>query len=145
MSQAQPGLQTGSTLMSATALTELVTALAVVGAALVGFNALVGKGPRGTVWIVAACVLTWASMLPFALRDPDGLPFSHRVELIFAVLQLCGIVGVVIGVLDALVRRANTERHAIAEWIVRQPLLWGIVFVVNFFALLFQGAFHSPL
>src|SRR3954454_3929742 len=131
--------------MSAMAMTELVVALAVVGAALLAFNALVGKGPRGTVWLVAACVCTWASMLPLAFRDPDGLPLGHRVDLIVAVLRLCGIVGLVIGVIDALQKRVNFDRHAIAEWALPQPLLWGLVFVVNFFALLFQGAFNSPL
>src|SRR3954452_11199575 len=131
--------------MSAMAMTELVVALAVVGAALLAFNALVAKGPRGTVWLIAACVCTWASMLPLAFRDPDGLPPGHRVDLIVAVLRLCGIVGLVIGVIDALQKRVNFDRHAIAEWALRQPLLWGLVFVVNFFALLFQGAFNSPL
>src|SRR5689334_6192566 len=114
--------------MSAMAMTELVTGLAVVGAALVAFNALVGKGPRGTVWLVAACVFTWASMLPIALRDPDGLPLGHRVDLIVAVLRLCGIVGVAIGAIDAIQKRISFDRHAIAEWALRQPLLWGLVF-----------------
>src|SRR3954447_614450 len=131
--------------MSAMAMTELVVALAAVGAALLAFNALVGKGPRGTVWLIAASVCTWASMLPLAFRDPDGLPLGHRVDLVVAVLRLCGIVGLVIGIIDALQKRDSFERHAVAERALRQPLLWGIVFVVNFFALLFQGAFNSPL
>ena len=63
--------------MNAIGIIELVVGLSVVAAALAGFNALVGKGPRGTVWLVAASVLTWASMLPFAFRDPDGEPLSH--------------------------------------------------------------------
>ena len=53
-------------LMNAIGMIELVVALAVVASALAAFNALVGKGPRGTVWMVAACVFTWASMLPIA-------------------------------------------------------------------------------
>ena len=42
-------------------------------------------------------------------------------------------------------QRKTHERHPIAELIVRQPFVWGAVFVINFFALLYQGAFHSPL
>ena len=68
--------------MNAIGMIELVVALAVVAAALVAFNALVGKGPRGTVWIVAAAVFTWASMLPVAFRDPDGWPLSRELDLI---------------------------------------------------------------
>ena len=64
--------------MNAIGMIELVVALAVVAAALAAFNALVGKGPRGTVWILAASVFTWASMLPVAFRDPDGGPLSRE-------------------------------------------------------------------
>jgi biopolymer transport protein ExbB/TolQ len=131
--------------MNAIAIVELGIALAVVAAALFAFNALVGKGPRGTVWIVAAAVFTWASLLPIALRDPDGEPLARHLDLIISVLRLCGVVGFVVGIIDALQRRTSDERHEVAEWVVGQPLVWGIVFAVNFFALLFQGAFHSPL
>lgn len=131
--------------MNAIALTELGIALAVVAAALAAFNALVGKGPRGTVWILAACLFTWASMLPIALGDPDGIPLARELDLIIAVLRMCGVVGLVVGIIDALQQRTTYERHTIAESVVGQPLVWGIVFVVNFFALLYQGAFHSPL
>jgi biopolymer transport protein ExbB/TolQ len=131
--------------MNAIAITELGVALAVVAAALVAFNALVGKGPRGTVWIVSAAILTLASMLPIALQGPDHLPLARGLDLMIAVLRLCGIAGIIVGVLDAVQQRSSEERHPIAEWIVRQPLVWGVIFVVNFFALLYQGAFNSPL
>jgi hypothetical protein len=131
--------------MNAMAMMELGVALAVVAAALAAFNALVGKGPRGTVWIVAAAILTWASMLPLALRDPDGAPLARQLDLIISVLRLCGLVGIVVGIIDALNARETDNRYPIAETIVRQPLVWGTVFVVNFFALLNQGAFRSPL
>ena len=131
--------------MNAIELTELGLALAAVAAALVAFNALVGKGPRGTVWILAACLFTWASMLPIALADPDGLPLGRELDLIVVVLRLCAVAGGVIGIVDALQQRTSRERHAIAESILRQPLVWGVVFVANFFGLLYQGAFHSPL
>src|SRR5262249_42767222 len=93
----------------------------------------------------AACVLTWASMLPVAFRNADGLPLSPRLDLVVAVLRLCGIAGLVTGIVDALQQRTEHDRHRIAETIIRQPVVWGSVFVINFFALLYQGAFHSPL
>jgi hypothetical protein len=74
-------------LMNAIGIIELVVALAAVASALAAFNALVGKGPRGTVWLVAASVFTWASMLPVAFRDPDGGPLPRQIELIVIVLK----------------------------------------------------------
>src|SRR2546421_10617295 len=112
--------------MNAMGLIELGVAMAVVAAALAAFNALLGKGPRGTVWIVAACLFTWASMLPIALRDPDGLPLGRNLDLIIAVLRLCGVVGGVVGIIDALQQRTTYQRHAIAEAVLRQPLVWGL-------------------
>lgn len=131
--------------MNAIAMIELGIALAVVASALMAFNALVGKGPRGTVWIVAAALFTWASFLPFVLGDADGSPLARELDLIVAVLRICGIVGLVIGIVDVLQQRTSLERHGVAESVVRQPLVWGVIFAVNFFALLYQGAFHSPL
>ncbi len=131
--------------MNAMGMMELVIALAVVAGALAAFNALVGKGPRGTVWLVAAAIFTWAAMLPMGLRDPDGLPLPREIDLLIAVLRMCGAVGLVVGVVDAFQKRTSLERHPIAEFVVRQPLTWGVIVVINFFALLFQGAFHSPL
>jgi biopolymer transport protein ExbB/TolQ len=132
-------------LMNALGMIELVVALAVVASALAAFNSLVGKGPRGTVWLVAASVFTWASMLPVAFRDPDGGPLPRQIDLLVIVLRLCGGIGLITGVVDAWRQRESQERHPIAETLVRQPFVWGAVFVINFFALLFQGAFHSPL
>lgn len=131
--------------MDATSFIQLGLALAVVAGALAGFNALVGKGPRGTVWIIAACLLTWAAMLPFVLRDPDNLTMSRQWDLIVSVLRLCGAVGVVVGIIDLLQQRTSRERHPIAELILRQPVVWGACACVNFFALLLQGTIHSPL
>src|SRR3954463_2456277 len=132
-------------LMNALGMIELVVALAVVASALAAFNALVGKGPRGTVWLVAASVFTWASMLPVAFRDPGGGPLARQGDLLCIVLRLCGGIGFILGTVDAWRQRQSQERHPIAETLVRQPFVWGGVFVINFFALLFQGAFHSPL
>src|SRR3954447_27037848 len=132
-------------LMNALGMIELVVALAVVASALAAFNALVGKGPRGTVWLVAASVFTWASMLPVAFRDPDGGPLPRQIDLLVIVLRLCGGIGLITGVVDAWRQRQSQERHPIAETLVRQPFVWGAVFVINFFAQLFQGTFHSPL
>ncbi len=131
--------------MNALGMIELGVALAVVAATLVAFNVLVGKGPRGTVWIAAAAVFTWASMLPVALRDPDGGPLAHGLDVVVAVLRLCGVVGFLVGVVDALQQRKSQDRHPIADSIVRQPVVWGALFSINFYALLYQGAFSSPL
>lgn len=131
--------------MNAIGIMELGIALAVVAAALVGFNSLVGKGPRGTVWLLAAAIFTWASMLPIALRDPDGLPLSRHLDLIIAVVRLCAAVGFIVGIVDALQKRMFHERDPIAAKAIRQPAVWGVILVVNFFALLYGGAFHSPL
>jgi biopolymer transport protein ExbB/TolQ/ElaB/YqjD/DUF883 family membrane-anchored ribosome-binding protein len=133
----------GTDAMNATAIMELGIALTVVAAALAAFNALVGKGPRGTVWLVTAAVLTWTSVLPVAMCGKDHLPLSREIDLIIAVLRLCGAAGIVVGLIDAVQQRAN-EPHPIAEFIVRQPVVWGVVCAGNFFYLLFQDAFHSP-
>jgi hypothetical protein len=87
--------------MNAMGLIELVVALAVVAAALFAFNAIVGKGPRGTVWLVAAAVFTWASMLPIGFRDADGAPLSRELSLLVDVLRMCGAVGFIVGIMDA--------------------------------------------
>jgi biopolymer transport protein ExbB/TolQ len=131
--------------MNAIGMIELVVALAVVAAALFAFNAIVGKGPRGTVWLVAAAVVTWASMLPIGFRDPDGAPLGRELSLLVDVLRMCGAVGFIVGIMDAWQQRKSLERHPVADALVRHPLVWGAIFVINFFALLFQGAFHSPL
>ncbi len=131
--------------MNAIGMIELVVALAVVASALAAFNALVGKGPRGTVLLVAACVFTWSSALPGFLTESDSWQLSKSVVLMIEVLQLCGIVGFIVGIVDALQKRTNHGQHSIAEYFVRQPLVWGAVFYCNFFGLLYQGVFHSPL
>ncbi|HEX5471447.1 MAG TPA: MotA/TolQ/ExbB proton channel family protein, partial [Lacipirellulaceae bacterium] len=131
--------------MNATGIMELMVALAIVAGALAAFNKLVGKSPRGTLWLLSAAILTWASMLPMGLRDPDGLPLPHQIDLLVAVLRMCGAVGLVVGFIDLFQRRESDERHPLAQFVVKQPLVWGVIVVINFFALLFQGAFHSPL
>ncbi len=131
--------------MNATGMIELVVGLGVVATVLAAFNALVGKGPRGTVWLLAASVLTWASMLPFGFLDSDGGPLPHRIELLVAVLRMCGVAGIVVGVVDAWQERRRQGEHRLAETLIWQPFLWGAIFAINFFALLFQGVFHSPL
>jgi biopolymer transport protein ExbB/TolQ len=131
--------------MDVNALTQLGFALAVVAAALLGFNALVGKGPRGTLWILSACVFTWSSMLPFVLRDPDDLSLSQGYDLFISVLRMCAVAGAAVGIFDIFQRRTSRERHPFAELVLRQPVVWGLAIGTNFFALLFQGAINSPL
>ncbi len=106
---------------------------------------LVGKGPRGTLWMVSACLFTWSSMLPFVLRDPDDLSLSQNCDLLISVLRLCGLVGVAVGIFELLQKRTSHDRHPLAEFILRQPVVWGVVVSVNFFALLFQGTINSAL
>lgn len=131
--------------MNAIAMLELGGALAVVAAALWAFNKLVGKGPRGTVWIVAAAVFTSSSVLPGFLSDDGERTIARPVELLIEVLFACGVVGLAIGVVDAMQQRTELGRHKIAELFLKQPFVWGAVLYVNFYALLYQGVFHSPL
>jgi biopolymer transport protein ExbB/TolQ len=131
--------------MDSTAFTQLGIALAATAAAIFAFNALVGRGPRGTVWIIAACLFTWGAVLPIVGRDPDDLSLSRELQLVVSALQLCGIIGFVLGVVDLLHQRTTDKRHAIAEWALRQPLLWGVVICADFFALLYHGTIDSPL
>ena len=131
--------------MNAITLTQLGFALAVVAAALYGFNALVSKGPRGTLWIVGACLFTWAALLPFVLRNPDDLTLSRESDLLITVLWWCGILAVGVGIFDLFQSRESRERHPIAELVLKQPIAWGLILGVNFFALLFQGAVESPM
>ena len=134
-----------SKLMEPTAIIQLGMALAAVAAAIIGFNALVGKGPRGTVWIVAACLFTWAAMLPIVLRDPDDFTLTPKLDLFIAVLRLSGLIGFVLGIVDVLQTRGSDERQPIAEWALRQPVVWGTVVCANFYALLYLGTIESPL
>jgi biopolymer transport protein ExbB/TolQ len=131
--------------MDAIQITPLATALAAVAAAMIGFNLLVGKGPRGTVWIVAACLMTWGTILPIALRYVDDATLTPGVDWLCALLQLSGLVGALVGIVDVLQEPASDTRHAVGEWLLRQPLLWGIVLSANFFALLYVGTIDSPL
>jgi biopolymer transport protein ExbB/TolQ len=131
-------------LMNAHGMIELVFALAVVGSALAAFNALVGKGPRGMVWLLAACVLSWSSALPCFLSEYGELAISRRVHLIILVLQLCGVIGVLVGFADTWQKRNHARREPIADFFVWNPFVWGTVLYVNFYGLLYQGVFNSP-
>jgi biopolymer transport protein ExbB/TolQ len=130
--------------MDSTTIVHLSIALAAIAAAIFCFNTLSGKGPRGTVWFVAASVLTWGVMLPIVLRDPVDLSLSREMDLLVVVLQLCAAIGAILGILDVLQQRTTERRHAIAEWAVRQPLLWGVVVGAWFYAVLYQGVIDSP-
>src|SRR5215204_5587664 len=131
--------------MDAIGLIHLVVGLAIVGGALVGFNKLVGSGPRGTLWILAACLFTWASMLPIAFRDPDDFSLSRNCVLLVSVLRMCAAVACAAGVFDLFQQRTTREHHPVAELILRQPVTWGFAVGINFFALLYQGAIDSAL
>jgi biopolymer transport protein ExbB/TolQ len=124
---------------------QLGIALAAVVAAIAGFNTLIGRGPRGTVWIVAACLLTWGTVLPIVLRDPDTGLLAPEFDWLSTVLQLCGLVGGLLGIVDALQERTSAARHPIAQWALCQPLLWGLIACANFYALLYAGTIESPL
>ncbi len=131
--------------MDANGLTHLVFGLGIVGGALAGFNKLVGKGPRGTLWIVAACLFTWSSMLPIAVRDPDNLTLTREWVLIVSVLRMCGFAACAVGIFDLFQRRTSRERLPTAELILAQPVVWGLAVCINFFALLYQDAIQSAL
>ncbi|MCC7475499.1 MAG: MotA/TolQ/ExbB proton channel family protein [Pirellulales bacterium] len=131
--------------MDALSITNLGLALAVVAATLWGFNALLGKCPRGTFWILAACLFSWSSLLPFVLRDPDTNTLSQGHDLLITVLRLCAAVGAAVGMFDLFQPRSIEQRHPLADLILGQPLMWGVVIAANFFALLSQGIIQSQL
>jgi biopolymer transport protein ExbB/TolQ len=131
--------------MDASSLTQLFLAMGGVAAALFGFNALVGKGPRGAISICALGLFTLAAMLPIALRDPDSLNISPATALAVLVLRMAGAVGLVLGIFDLFQPRVSQEKHPVAQFILGQPLVWGLAVAVNFFALLYQGVIVSPL
>jgi biopolymer transport protein ExbB/TolQ len=131
--------------MDASSLTQLIIAMAVVTAALLGFNALVGKGPRGTISICALGLFTLAAMLPIALRDPNDHSLSSAAALAVIVLRMAGVVGLVMGIFDLFQPRTTDKKHPAAAFILRQPLVWGVIICANFFALLHQGVIVSPL
>ena len=126
-------------------LTQLVLALAVVAGALWGFNLLIGKGPRGTVWLLAASLFTLSSALPGFVSEYDSLPISPRAEFIITVLQVCGFIGFCVGIFDVVQKRTTTDdESAIAKFFVWQPLVWAAVLYTSYYGLLYQGVFHSP-
>ena len=131
--------------MDAIGLTYSLIGLAIVCGALLGFNRLVGSGPRGTLWILAACLFTWASMVPIAFRDPDDLTLSRELVLLVSVLRMCAAVACATAVFDIFQQRTSREKHPVAELILSQPVTWGFIVALNFFALLYQGSIDSSL
>ncbi len=130
--------------MDATGIAYLGIGLAAMAAAIAGYFALFGKGPRGSVLAVAACVFVWGAMLPVVLRDPDTGTISRHVDLLATVLWLSGVVGVVFGAFDLFQRRLPGEGSA-ATWIMRQPLVWGGAACIAFYDLLLLGGTQQPL
>jgi len=131
--------------MGASLMAEMGLTLTAVAALLIGLNTLVGRGPRGTVWLVTLCLFTWANTLTIVCRDPDGGPLPRELDLIILLLQLSSIIGGLLGILDVLQPVRDDSPHPLAERLLRQPLLWGLGVCVNFYLLLFGGAIHSPL
>src|SRR4051812_431888 len=130
--------------MDAMGLTQLAVALAVVAGALWGFNSLAGRGPRGTVWLLAASLFTLASALPGFVSEYDSLPISQHAAFVITVLQVCGVIGLGVGVFDVVQKRTESDECPIASFFVWQPLVWAAVLYTSYYGLLYQGAFHSP-
>jgi biopolymer transport protein ExbB/TolQ len=131
--------------MEPSSFIEMGLALTAVACALIGFNALLGRGPRGTISIWAMCLLTSAAMLPYLLRDPVEHTLTRGGDLLITVLRIAGLIGMTWGIFDLTRPRNTDERHPIAEFILRQPVLWGVVISANFFAYLNQGVIDSAL
>jgi biopolymer transport protein ExbB/TolQ len=131
--------------MDASSLIQLIIAMAAITGALLGFNSLIGKVPRGTISICALVLFTLAAMVPIAFGDPEDFSLPSQLHLLVLVLRIAGVVGLVMGIFDALQPRANYEPHPVAELILRQPVVWGVAVCANFFALLYQGVIVSPL
>ena len=119
--------------MDASSIADFGLALAAVACALFGFNALVGKGPRGTISIMAACLFTWAAFLRSCCEIPTT-DTSNNADLLITVLRLCGAVGMGWGIYDLFQPRANDARFVVGEWLLRQSVLWGGILTANFFA-----------
>jgi biopolymer transport protein ExbB/TolQ len=138
---------TKANMMDATGIAYLGMGLATTAAAIAGFFALFGKGPRGTVLMVAACLLAWGVMLPIVLRDPDYGTIPRELDLLAVVLQLSGIVGAVFGIFDLLQHRPPNHPSSdwIVAWILRQPFIWGGAASVAFYELLYLRVIDSPL
>lgn len=132
-------------MMDASSIADFGLAITAVVAALYIFSSLVGKGPRGTINIIAIGFFTWATFLPIVLRDPDDFSLTSNEDLVITVLRWCAFVGMCMGIFDLLQTRPDDEdEYAIGSWILGQPLLWGTVLTANFFALLYVGAIDSP-
>ncbi len=130
--------------MDAMGITQLVLALAVVAGALWGFNWLVGRGPRGMVWLLAASVFSLSSALPDFVSEYGSLTISARAEFIITVMQVCGFIGFCVGVFDVVQKRTSSEdENPIAKFFVWQPLVWCGVLYTSYYGLLYQGVFHS--
>jgi biopolymer transport protein ExbB/TolQ len=131
--------------MDASVLAEMGLILTAITALLIGLNSLVGRGPRGTVWLITLCLFTWANMLPIVCLDPDGGPPSRQLEMVILLLQLSSIIGGLLSILDVAQHPRSEHSHPLAERLLRQPLLWGLGVCANFYLLLFGGIIDSPL
>jgi biopolymer transport protein ExbB/TolQ len=130
--------------MNTTDIIYLAVALAAIGGAIAGFNALVGKGPRGTLLIVATCLFTWGSALPLVLFYADDMRSTREAELFATVLQLSGIGGAILYIMDLFHQRAR-KPAPIAEWLLAQPVLWGSLICGGVYLFLSGRATHSPI
>ncbi len=130
--------------MDATGIAYLGIGLAAMAAAIAGFFALFGKGPRGSVLTVAACIFVWGAMLPVLLRDPDTGTISRPLDLLTAVLRLSGIVGAIFGIFDLFQSRPACS-NSIFSWIIRQPLVWGGAACFAFYSMLTLGEINQPV
>jgi hypothetical protein len=137
--------------MDATGMMYLITALAAVAAAITGFFAMFGKGPRGSVLIVAIAILTWGIILPIVLRDPDAGPLTRELDLLVSVLQWIGACGAILGLFDMYQKRSPGDEPVgsaiknVVDLILTSPIVWGSVACWAFYTAILQDWIESQL
>lgn len=130
--------------MDAMDLIYLGTSLAATAGAVFGFTALVGQGPRGALLLLAALLFSWGVALPYVAYDSDLGTVSREFDLLSTVLFLGGAIGGIFGVGDLL--QANSRRrYPLAEWLLRQPMLWGGIACGIFYLWIGDGTIESSL
>lgn len=130
--------------MDATDTIYLGASLAAVAASVFCLSGLVGKGPRGTVLIVVAFLAAWSFALPKIMFDVDLGGVPREIDLLSTVLRLAAMAGGVFAVWD-FTNSSARENQPIAQWLLKQPLVWGGIACGVFYLLIMAGTIENSL